>query len=296
MDNKKCRAFLKWAGGKYALVNEIRSRLPDGQRLIEPFVGAGSVFLNTHYTEYLLNDINPDLINLYKVLQQTPDQYIQDAREFFRASGNQSETYYQLRDEFNQSDDSYYRSLLFLYLNRHGYNGLCRYNLSGKFNVPFGRYKQPYFPETELRFFAAKAQYATFVCMPFAEVFALASEGDVIYCDPPYAPISRTANFTSYAGSGFPVAEQRSLAQHAIQTMQSSSVPVLISNHDTELTREIYAQASLSELKVGRYISQKGHKRKKVDELLALFHQPVDQHCQADNKYRDKHNTDNQVG
>ncbi|MBT1064261.1 Dam family site-specific DNA-(adenine-N6)-methyltransferase [Bowmanella sp. Y26] len=288
MDNKKCRAFLKWAGGKYALVNEIRSRLPTGQRLIEPFVGAGSVFLNTQYSDYLLNDINPDLINLYTELQLRPDQYIIDAKGFFAPEFNQAETYYRLRDEFNQSSDPYHRSLLFLYLNRHGYNGLCRYNLSGKFNVPFGRYKQPYFPEAELNYFAEKAQYATFTCLPFSEVFAMAGEGDVIYCDPPYAPISKTSNFTSYATNGFSMDEQKQLAVQARLIVKSANIPVLISNHDTEQTREIYQGANLSELKVGRYISQKGHKRKKVDELLALFHQPVNQKHQTYDKDRHK--------
>ena len=165
------------------------------------------VFLNTRYPDYLLNDINPDLVNLYRILQTSAQQYIRDARPLFLPVNNQADRYYALREEFNLSTDPYHRSLLFLYLNRHGYNGLCRYNLSGKFNVPFGRYKQPYFPEQELLRFAQKAQGVTFTCKPFAEIFGMAREGDVIYCDPPYAPVSRTANFTSYASNGFSMAE-----------------------------------------------------------------------------------------
>ena len=161
---KKQRAFLKWAGGKYSLSDVINKMLPKGERLIEPFVGAGSIFLNSDYKEYLLNDINQDLINLYQILKEQPDAFIEDARQFFTEKHNQADVYYQHRKEFNESDDRYFRSLMFLYMNRHGYNGLCRYNKSGGFNVPFGKYKKPYFPEQELNFFADKAQSATFVC------------------------------------------------------------------------------------------------------------------------------------
>ena len=119
--------------------------------------------------------------------------------------------------------------------------------------------------------FAEKARHATFVCKPFADVFSLAQKGDIIYCDPPYAPISATANFTGYATAGFSLAEQSRLADCAARTAQQHGIPVLISNHDTKLTRQMYQGASLKELKVGRYISQKGHARAKVDELLALY-------------------------
>lgn len=181
MMQKKNRAFLKWAGGKYSLVENINAKLPSGNRLIEPFVGAGSVFLNTDFKRYLLNDINPDLINLYNFLKAQPDAVVHDAMQFFTDAHNNEATYYALREEFNQTSDEYYRAILFLYLNRHGYNGLCRYSLSGKFNVPFGRYKKPYFPEEEMLFFAQKSQKAVFTCLPFEKVFSRARRGNVIY-------------------------------------------------------------------------------------------------------------------
>jgi DNA adenine methylase len=269
---KKQRAFLKWAGGKYTLSDVIGKMLPEGDLLIEPFVGAGSIFLNSNYANYVLNDINQDLINLYKFLQSHPEQYIQDAATFFNAQYNDSETYYQLRAEFNASSDTYYRSLLFLYMNRHGYNGLCRYNKSGGFNVPFGKYKKPYFPEQELHFFAQKAQQATFVCESYRETFARVKHGDVVYCDPPYVPLSKTASFTSYAGNGFGLDEQADLANAAEEVTTKINATVLISNHDTIWTRKIYEHAKkIKSLKVARTISQKGSARKKVGELLALY-------------------------
>ena len=271
MTIKKNRAFLKWAGGKYSLIDAISAQLPEGKKLIEPFVGAGSVFLNTEYPQYLLNDINPDLINLYKILQKQSAQYIVDSASLFVAANNNADHYYALRKKFNESTDLYERAVIFLYLNRFGYNGLCRYNQQGIFNVPFGKYQAPYFPHRELEYFAQKAQRAIFTCLPFEQVFARARAGSVIYCDPPYAPISKTANFSSYATNGFPLDKQSILAKLATKAGYQRNIPVLISNHDTELTRELYQGAILTELQVNRFISQKGHTRNKVSELLALY-------------------------
>ncbi|WP_340678332.1 Dam family site-specific DNA-(adenine-N6)-methyltransferase [Paraglaciecola sp.] len=271
MTIKKNRAFLKWAGGKYGLIDAITAQLPEGKKLIEPFVGAGSVFLNTDYSQYLLNDINPDLINLYKILQLQSKQYIADSASLFVPENNNADCYYDLRQKFNLSTDIYERAVIFLYLNRFGYNGLCRYNQKGIFNVPFGRYLAPYFPHKELEYFAEKAQHVTFTCLPFEKVFTRARAGSVIYCDPPYAPISKTAFFNSYASNGFSLEKQSILANLANKTGFERNIPVLISNHDTELTRKLYQGAVLTELQVSRFISQKSDARKKVGELLALY-------------------------
>ena len=268
---KKTRAFLKWAGGKYALVDSITARLPQGRVLVEPFVGAGSVFLNTDYEAYLLADINPDLIDFYNLLKSAPEAVIQQARALFCPVNNQRDAYFELRLAFNQCREPQERAALFLYLNRHGYNGLCRYNLRGEFNVPFGRYKKPYFPEAELYHFAQKAQNAYFYCESYADSMARADGSSVVYCDPPYAPLSSTANFTAYHTNSFNAEQQAHLAQLA-ENLLEQRVPVLISNHDTALTREWYRQAKLHVVKVRRSISSNGGTRKKVDELLALYH------------------------
>ncbi|QLK45706.1 DNA adenine methylase [Vibrio owensii] len=268
---KKQRAFLKWAGGKYGLVEDIQRHLPPARKLVEPFVGAGSVFLNTDYDHYLLADINPDLINLYNLLKERPEDYISEAKRWFVAENNRKEAYLSIRAEFNKTDDVMYRSLAFLYMNRFGFNGLCRYNKKGGFNVPFGSYKKPYFPEAELEFFAEKAKKATFVCEGYPETFRRARKGSVVYCDPPYAPLSNTANFTSYAGNGFTLDDQAALADIAEKAATERGIPVLISNHDTTLTRRLYHGAELNVVKVKRTISRNGSGRNKVDELLALF-------------------------
>lgn len=268
---KKNRAFLKWAGGKYPLVDDIKLHLPAGDCLIEPFVGAGSVFLNTDYKSYILADINSDLINLYNIVKTRTEEFVRDSRLLFSQEFNQSEYFYALRAEFNACDDIYRRSVLFLYLNRHCYNGLCRYNLSGAFNVPFGRYKKPYFPEAELYFFAEKAQKAQFVCEHYQHTLLKAESGSVVYCDPPYAPLSATANFTAYHTNSFSMDDQRNLARLAQQLSYENGVPVLISNHETPLTLEWYAQATIHRVSVRRTISSNALQRSKVSELLALY-------------------------
>jgi DNA adenine methylase len=268
---KKNRAFLKWAGGKYPLIDDIKRYLPAGSCLIEPFVGAGSVFLNTDYESYILADINKDLIHLYNIVKTRTEDFVRDAREMFTAQFNCSDSFYALRDEFNQCDDVYRRSVLFLYLNRHGYNGLCRYNLSGGFNVPFGRYKKPYFPEDELHWFAEKARYATFVCESYRDTLTRLPDNAVVYCDPPYVPLSATANFTAYHSNSFSLADQQELARLAEYVACEQKVPVLISNHDTALTRQWYAKAELYNVSVRRMISSNARQRGKVSEILALY-------------------------
>lgn len=273
MITPKHRSLLKWAGGKKKLVSDIHHLLPKRQRtrLIEPFVGGGSVFLNLDFDEYLLMDTNADLINLFNIIKTDCTQFINRAQRLFTPSNNTPETYYALRQVFNNSSEPMERASLFLYLNRHGYNGLCRYNKSGGYNVPFGRYKKPYFPEDEIVFFAKKAQRATFIQGDFAEAFAHAKTTDMIYCDPPYAPVKQISNFTAYAGNHFGPEEQKRLVT-ATENVVSQGTVVLISNHDVPFTREIYQRANkIHKLSVHRSISRKGQERVKVGELMALY-------------------------
>ncbi|PCJ45132.1 MAG: DNA adenine methylase [Gammaproteobacteria bacterium] len=267
---KANRPFLKWAGGKVRLVDRIKAILPEGNRLIEPFVGSGAVFLNTDYKHYLLGDINPDLINLYNCLKQEGEGFIDYAEAWFCEKENDKDAYYHWRDTFNQSHDTRQKSALFLYLNRHGYNGLCRYNSSGKLNVPFGSYKKPYFPRIEMLNFAKKSKKATFVCCSFEDLMDRARKNNVIYCDPPYVPLSDSANFTNYAKQGFGLDSQMQLAVKANKLSQRG-ISVLISNHENAVTRELYQHASISRFPVKRLISCKGSSRKDVIELLAFY-------------------------
>ena len=270
-DSQTIRPFLKWAGNKYRVISRIKKLLPDGTRLIEPFTGSCAVFLNTDYEHYLLSDTNPDLINLYNLLKQEGNKFIRYCKRYFNGEYNNAESYYLLRDRFNHSNNPRQKAALFVYLNRHGYNGLCRYNAKGGYNVPFGRYLRPYFPQKEMLAFHHKAQQAEFIVSSFETTMANTRPGDVIYCDPPYVPLSNSANFTSYSAGGFNLDKQRQLAQLAEET-SNRGVPVLISNHNTRFTQQTYQMATQRDtFQVRRYISCNGENRQSAGEVLALF-------------------------
>ncbi|TNL00535.1 adenine methylase, partial [Kosakonia cowanii] len=197
------RSLLKWPGGKSRVMPELLPHLPEAGCLVEPFVGGASVFLNTDYRRYILADINPDLIRLYREVKSNPELVIDVARPLF-ATGNSGEKYLQNRRTFNGTEalSDVTRAALFLYLNRHGYNGMVRYNRRGGYNVPPGQHKTAsYFPEAEIRLFAEKANdtKAVFLCCPFQSTLRVMTGTDeAIYCDPPYLPASGTAGFTQY--------------------------------------------------------------------------------------------------
>lgn len=264
------RPFLKWLGNKYRCINIILDTLPEGKRLVEPFAGSCAVFLNTQYKHYLLGEKSADLISLYTCLQQEGPLFIREAKRYFQQKYNEKEAFYSLRQRFNRTRSPKKRALLFLYLNRHGYNGLCRYNQKGGFNVPFGQYNAPYFPEKEMIYFYQKSQGTQFIHADFTDTIKQVKKGDVVYFDPPYAPLSSSANFTAYTHSRFGEREQRQLAELS-EKLASKGIPVLISNHDTGFTRDIYKRASLTTFKIQRYVSCKGHERKPVNEILALY-------------------------
>lgn len=264
------KPFLKWAGNKYRFLEHILPLVPKGKRLIEPFTGSAAVFLNTEFKKALLGDINEDLLNVYRHLQAAPDDFIRDTQKWFNNRYNDKAQYYRLRQVFNETEDKTLKASLFLYLNKHGFNGLCRYNRSGGYNVPFGSYKKPYFPEEPLYYFADKIQHADLMHGDFIQTMSKAKKGDVIYCDPPYVPLSRTSNFTQYQRSAFNDENQIMLADKAAE-LAKRGITVIISNHDTKFTRKIYRDAECRSFYAQRTISCKGHSRKKVLEILAVY-------------------------
>lgn len=267
------KPFLKWAGGKHRLAPFIVSHIPSKshrKRLLEPFCGSAAVSLSVDFDAYELNDSNPDLIGLYETLIQQKQDFIDYAKSFFIPDNNQPERFYMLRERFNNSVNHEEKSALFVYLNRHAFNGLCRYNSRGYFNVPFGRYSRPYFPETEMQAFLSKASRITLHCGDFSGLFSKIEPDDVIYCDPPYIPLSHSASFTAYEKNGFSMFDQERLAQLAWKSAQNGRT-VLVSNHDTPDSRKLYSQARIHFVSVQRRIAAKGSNRKKVDEILAVY-------------------------
>ncbi|ENB7107637.1 Dam family site-specific DNA-(adenine-N6)-methyltransferase [Salmonella enterica] len=287
------RSPLKWAGGKREVVPELRKHLPKAKYLIEPFVGGGSVFMNTDYDRYVLCDSNAALINFYLHLTYRTGRLIDRAWSLFRYGGNR-EAYNRNRQAFNAISIAHDRSsreklrwaALFLYLNHHCFNGLYRTNLKGGFNVPFGKRYLPPFPYMEMRLFAEKARDTgtRFVCADFRTTlkalpdicpyisFHVGTQSDaVIYCDPPYLPLDDKDSFTHYNGKAFTVTDHRDLAAHLIAAARLYGVKSVISNSDTEATRAIYLPFRLHKLDVKRSVSASTKGRKTAPEVIGVL-------------------------
>ncbi|MKU20832.1 Dam family site-specific DNA-(adenine-N6)-methyltransferase [Salmonella enterica subsp. enterica] len=266
------RSIFKWAGGKFGVLEQIFRYLPEGKRLIEPFVGGGAVFMNAGYQENLLNDVNADLINFYKTLQREADSLITLAHRFFQ-DYNTQEGYLAVRNAFNkQVYDDLHRAAAFLFLNRHCFNGLTRYNQAGEFNVGYGKYKTPYFPLQEMEAFLGAEGRSEFVCGDFAAVIEAAGEGDVIFCDPPYEPLPNTEGFTNYSGHDFKFEEQKRLVS-LLTDAHRRGAKVLITNSGAPNIRELYHDSGfrVEPLFARRSVSCKGDTRGVAHDVLGIL-------------------------
>ena len=273
------KPFLKWAGSKTKIVPIIKTYSEIRDVFVEPFAGSGVVFLNmTGFHEYFVYDINPDLINLYQILKSEGVNFINLCESYFTPENNTKERYYELRIEFNNIKEkgNTRRAALFVYLNRHCFNGLCRYNSSGEFNVPMGKYSKPYFPRNEMFQFHEKSQQVNFINADFRVAFEMANslESCLIYCDPPYVNdvLNKNEGFTSYAKDSFTLNDQKDLADCAKETRHLC----LISNHATDFTRSIYTDCQIIEFGVKRQIAAKKQDRREARELLAVFNKSND--------------------
>lgn len=258
--------ILKWAGNKSRVMPELLAHLPAGSRLVEPFAGSCAVMMNTDYREYLIADINHDLINLYQQIKEHSSPFIMAAFSLFTQNRTE-ESYYQIRDKFNNSASMpmLERAAHFLYLNRHGYRGVCRYNRRGEFNIPYGNYAEPYFPLTEIETFAEKARGATFICADYRKTLDMVKPGDVVYCDPPYH-----GTFTDYHTGGFTEDDQHSLACYLLGVSENN--PVVLSNSDTMFTRSIFRAFDITRISVARSVGVAAGKGKRAAEIIAVRH------------------------
>ena len=258
--------ILKWAGNKSRVMPDLLAHLPAGDRMVEPFAGSCAVMMNTDYRAYLVADINPDLINLYRQIKEHTRPFIVVAASLFNQNTT-GESYYAAREAFNHNPalPLLERAAYFLYLNRNGYRGLCRYNRRGEFNIPFGNYSEPYFPLAEIEAFAEKAQRATFICADFRETLRLTKAGDVVYCDPPY-----DGTFAEYHSAGFGKDEHHDLVSMLLDV--SERCPVVVSNSDTLYTRSILRDFSIASISVARSVGVAAGKSKRASEIIAVRH------------------------
>jgi DNA adenine methylase len=270
----RLRAALKWAGGKYSILPKLLAVFPDAPRFIEPFLGSAVVSLNTNYSSYILSDNNPDLVAFYRHLKKEGHTFIKACESYFSESTNSREAYEKYREQYNRillhGGSRRDRAMLLLYLSRHGFNGLYRVNSKGLYNVPHGRYSRVKFPREELLNLHRKFQQAELRHGDFEGTMRLAEPGDLVYCDPAYVPLSNTANFSAYTKMGFSLDDHQRLANTA-RELAELGVNVIISNHDTEVSRELYRDARIEAFTVQRNISRDAQNRGKAPELLAFF-------------------------
>jgi len=273
----KVRPFLKWAGGKYKIVETLKNKFPKkAKRYIEPFLGAGSVALNIDYPQIIVGDTNADLMLVWEIFKDMGMDFVTECKKVFVPANNKDDKYYELRDEFNKTKKELRKAVLFIYLNRHCFNGLCRYNADGMYNVPKGKYKDPvYFPQDEFQKALEQVKRFDIHNKDFREVFEMVGKDDVVYCDPPYLPMSQSASFDTYTEGGFSLKDQIDLAQCA-EVAAEKGATVVISNHYNWYSKQLYThlcKGRVSKIAVSRTISAKTDKRDAVEEIVAVFQQ-----------------------
>ena len=266
--------ILKWAGGKRQLLSEITALFPISYEAYhEPFVGGGAVFFDQDPNDGTINDLNTRLTTFYEIVRDQPDALIDENK----THEHTEEYYYNARSEFNalfsQStltrDERVREASLLLYLNRTCFNGLYRENSDGEFNVSFGRYSNPdWVQEQRIRKASRVLQDTVVFNTDFSYVVDEASTGDLVYFDPPYEPVSKTADFNSYQAGGFDREDQRRLRDVVIE-LTEMDVSVILSNSPpvTELY-EGHDVFSIRYVDATRAINSDASSRGEVSEVL----------------------------
>ena len=305
-DPLRAKPFLKWAGGKRQLLAQLEVHFPpqlhNGEisRYAEPFVGSGALFFEVYQNypiqECLLADVNPELILVYKTIQQDVNGLIDRLGEiemhYLELDPDQrKDFYYQIRAGYNlqretfqyQEFDSEWilRAAYMLFLNRTGYNGLFRLNSKGEFNVPYGRYKKPRILDAEnLRRVAALLHGVSIQYGDFGDTADFVNERTLVYFDPPYRPLSSTAHFTSYSKERFDDQQQLRLADFYRQ-LDAEGAKLMLSNSDPhnvdpqdDFFDRAYRGFRIERLKARRNINRDADKRGQISELLVLNYNP----------------------
>ena len=289
---------LKWAGGKRQLLDELYARFPEHfETYREPFLGGGAVFFDLEPYDAVVNDANPRLVNVYEQVRDRPEAVIgrletyrdpesdtDGSREFAdtdRDGDTVGNYYYQQRALFNrrpagEAFDLVEEAALFVYLNRTCFNGLYRENADGEFNVPIGRYADPDWVQRDRIRAASRAlEGVTVTSRDFETALEDADAGDLVYCDPPYEPMSPTADFTEYSADGFDRTDQERLVETA-RRLDERGVRVVLSN--SGVTEGRYREAGFFVERVGatRAINSDPDNRDEVDEIVATNVAPED--------------------
>ena len=269
----KIPTFLKWAGGKRRIIDQIAPTFPKKvDEYFEPFLGAGAMFFyvkqkyNLKYCE--ISDINKDLIDTFKAVRDNPENLMRHLRYFKRQ--NSEEDYYSLRKRFNEGKIwGIRRAAAFIYLNKTCYNGLYRVNSKNEFNVPYGKYKSPGIFNKETILEASRLLKGVKIkCQDYGKILKRVKKGDLVYLDPCYDPLNRTS-FVNYTPKRFCEKDRIDLAKFMGQ-LRDRGAEVRLSNNDLPKIREIYINYEILPIFAPRSINSNGNGRGKIQELLII--------------------------
>ena len=268
-DPRAPKPFLKWVGGKRQLLEQFAPLLPKTFGAShEPVVGGAARFFDLRLQRpdlrATLSDVNTELVDCYRAVRDDVDGLL----AALKAHRHEEDHYYTVRGWNPAELTPLERAARTIFLNKTGFNGLYRVNKSGQFNVPFGRYDKPNFlDERNLRACAGALASTKIVYGDFSNVLEYAEKGDFVYFDPPYVPVSATADFTAYIPGGFGEREQTALAE-AFTKLAKRKVNVMLSNSDTPWVRERYKGFEIHTVSASRSVNSKGSGRGKTNEIL----------------------------
>lgn len=296
------RPFVKWAGGKGSLIPQITKYYPfelkNGriEKYVEPFVGGGAVLIDIlqkyEVQEAYAFDINKDLINCYNVIKFNVEDLIQKLekkeKEFLSLDNEKRKNYfYDVREEYNSyvldAEPNVKRASEFIFLNRTCFNGLYRVNRNGKFNVPFGKYKNPTICDSSnLRNLSKLIKDVLFEYGDYKKSEGIIDRNTFVYFDPPYRPLSDTSGFTSYAKEDFNDEKQKELAEYFnllstrnAKLMLSNSNPKNVDSNDN-FFEDIYRGFNINEVSAKRMINSNSEGRGEISELLITNYEEWD--------------------
>lgn len=265
------KPFLKWAGGKTQLLPVLSEIIPTGDTYIEPFIGAGSVMLNSahKYKNIVINDVNTDLVKTYETIKKHPLKLISILSSYqylFDKEENKKQFFLQMREKFNdRTYDDITQACLMIFLNKTCFNGLYRVNKSNNFNVSWNKMTNTtLFDKQNILDVSEVLQKATILNDDYSETLKYVEGETFFYLDPPYKPISKTSAFNSYDKSGFNDDDQTNLSEFC----KSLDSKWLMSNSNCELFYELYSEFNIKEVDASRQINSNGDKRGKIKELL----------------------------
>jgi DNA adenine methylase len=263
------RPFVKWAGGKGQLLSELTKRLPRKfNRYCEPFVGGGALFFHLKPEVALLSDVNEELTLAYQVIRDDVESLIEELKKH----RYEKEYFYSVR-EWDRREDYKQLSAVqkvgrFIFLNKTCFNGLHRVNSKGQFNVPFGEYTNPTIVDVEnLRRCSRALAHTEIVLADYLSLEKQLGEGDFIYFDPPYAPLSATSSFTSYTVDGFDSNDQIAL-RDMCKRLDEKGVLFMLSNSSSMWIRDLYGDFCIHSVSASRAINSKASSRGCVEELI----------------------------